>query len=1815
MLDTTLGQLLVNEVLPEDMRDYNRTLDGKSLHDLLKEVARKHPEKYRDVSFRLNQIGLKSSQAQGGLSFGIEHLRTAKAAQRVRENIRKDLEGILSDESLSDEERSQKIILATSKHASNQIDDIYREALENKNPIAMQIKSGSRGKPVNLSSLIGSDVLYADHRDEVIPIPILRSYSEGLSPEEYWAGTYGARKGILATKLCLAEGTLVRMADLSTKPIEEIQLGDMVLGADKSGKTFPVKVTNTFNNGLRECYNFTFRQANKQNSFFELQATEEHKVLTQWKKQTGRFDRTPVVLPLSAGKIKRKKSAIEFCAVLPSGSKGIAGKHVAEALLAGLMLGDGCMAPSAHGSYSLSCADPLLIEDTASYLAKFNLALEPIKGNYNHALVELEKQKLQTTVVNGHNCFATGHVNKTKRWLRTQLGDKLAHQKHLPKDINTWGIDSLCQLLGGLFSADGCISVGKTGTVTVSLYLTSKAIVTEVKTLMENRLGIWTSPVEEVPTTKRKNAKNPLYGFKFSSNVSLTRFLHQIKLVGIKRILAEKLKSRFKDDSDHLSCRLYAKQALGLLPTYDIEVDHPDHLFVLSNGLIVSNSTQNSGYLSKQLVQAAHRLAVVDEDEDLDPEQKPLTRGLVVDTDDMDNEGALLAKDTGPYKRNTPLTPKILNYLKRSGVDRILVRSPAVGGSPEGGVYARDVGIRERGALPGRGELVGMQAAQAISEPLSQAMLCLAKGTLVRMADFSTKPIEEIKIGDKVFGSDKQGNIFPVAVKKVYDNGVRTCHATTFTVSQTKETVVLNSTLDHKLLTKVSRWHPTNQIVEFGLYPVNEKCVQYAALLTKSVCNTASKQKEPMALLLGLLLGDGCYTAAVHSVNLSCFDPTLIVDLQPKLATLGLKATKLKGHIGYYRLSQITDKADRNQSGQFKLGFRNPIKKKLHDLYMQDKYAHEKFIPSCVWGWDDESLLNLIAGLYITDGSIYSVTGRRGEERTYITYGSTSLALVSELKQLLKVRFAIHASPIYANECKRKRSLYSLNITRQQDVANFAKLLSPYMLGVKKAKFEQARTASSTRDTQYMYRKQSVPLGDLPTYDIEVDHPDHLFVLANGLIVSNSSKHSGGIAGQEKTTGGFDYINQLVQVPKQLKGGATHSTKDGTVQRVEQAPAGGHFVYVNDVKHFVPEELEIKVKKGDTVEAGDTLSDGIPNPAVITQYKGVGEGRRYFVNELRKTMKATGLSPHRRNIELLARGLINHVRLTEEMGDHVPDDVVPYSTLEHTYQPRQGFQSLAPKAAVGQYLERPVLHYSIGSKIRPSMLKDLEYFGVSSVDVHKDPPPFEPAMIRGMNSLQNDPDWLVQMYGSGLKKSLVNSTARGAISEERGSSFVPSLAQGKDFGRGSDRIVIKPQEPFKAPTVPDIDFDSNLLKAGFDLASDSLLAKAPTSENLKPLGSKPLTEAVSSGAKAAPTLDDPVVKNPVAQSKPPASVPATAAGVNQVQPQQASITGALMDGAKGLAKGLVGYSLATKATDAIANKVNPAMFAPIAGPPAPRTWSNLPKRFVAGAKTWIPGNNLTTAATTTPTSAPASVASKTLPAIGAYTAFNGIKELAEGGIGLGANALAETLPEDTISPETRESMRQMGWNQDQFNDSVANLQYQGNVGDAVTAGQGVASALNNPLHTSVTLGQAAYEIGNRMATPMGNRLAFMADEYFGGPNSEVDSWDLGKFRDNLANRAQALSSLNTPEAKARVEEYNRLLKQYDESNGWLSRLSLMPAQFKSQLEQTVAAKKSRIFEIQQQLSQPNLDPTTAAALKDNLAALQTDLVDYRSFGT
>lgn len=278
-----------------------------------------------------------------------------------------------------------------------------------------------------------------------------------------------------------------------------------------------------------------------------------------------------------------------------------------------------------------------------------------------------------------------------------------------------------------------------------------------------------------------------------------------------------------------------------------------------------------------------------------------------------------------------------------------------------------------------------------------------------------------------------------------------------------------------------------------------------------------------------------------------------------------------------------------------------------------------------------------------------------------------------------------------------------------------------------------------------------------------------------------SSKHSGGVGGAGAISG-FKALNALVQVPKKYPDGAAHAQLDGRVQEIRPAPQGGHYVQINGQDHYVPTERELAVKKGDELEAGDVISNGMPNPSEIVRHKGIGEGRRYFVQAMRQVMGNSGITAHRRNIELLARGLVNHVRLTDEYGDYVPDDVVPYSAIERNWTPREGSVAAAPSSLSGHYLEKPVLHYSIGTKIGKNVLSNLNKYGVKTVQAHKEPPPFQPEMVRGMANISNDPDWMTRMLGSYQEKGLMNSVQRGLSSDTAGSSYVPALAQGEQFG-------------------------------------------------------------------------------------------------------------------------------------------------------------------------------------------------------------------------------------------------------------------------------------------------------------------------------------------------------------------------------------------------------------------------------------------------
>ena len=199
MLRTTIGALAIDEALPEEMRGQRRTLNKKGVQELLREVAERHPDEYREVSKKLADIGRTSATLAGGASFGLQHLTTAKSAQVHRQRAQADFERILNDDSLTDEKRNKLILHRTAATQGQMYDDILKESTEEGNPLALQVNSGARGNKMNLASLRGADLLYTNHRDEPLPLPVLRSYSEGLTPIQYWAATYGSPVRVCST--------------------------------------------------------------------------------------------------------------------------------------------------------------------------------------------------------------------------------------------------------------------------------------------------------------------------------------------------------------------------------------------------------------------------------------------------------------------------------------------------------------------------------------------------------------------------------------------------------------------------------------------------------------------------------------------------------------------------------------------------------------------------------------------------------------------------------------------------------------------------------------------------------------------------------------------------------------------------------------------------------------------------------------------------------------------------------------------------------------------------------------------------------------------------------------------------------------------------------------------------------------------------------------------------------------------------------------------------------------------------------------------------------------------------------------------------------------------------------------------------------------------------------------------------------------------------------------------------------------------------------------------------------------------------------
>lgn len=787
-------------------------------------------------------------------------------------------------------------------------------------------------------------------------------------------------------------------------------------------------------------------------------------------------------------------------------------------------------------------------------------------------------------------------------------------------------------------------------------------------------------------------------------------------------------------------------------------------------------ATAKGGFWSKMIGQAAADLVVTEDD-------CGTTNGIDMDPADRSVRHRVLAKPAGGVDAGDIISRKGWAALQNKAKGPVIVRS-AITCESRHGICAKCAGAGPEGKLPSIGEHVGVTAAQSLGEPV-----CLHGSTLVRMADGSIKPITDIVPGDMVLGSDMQGRLTPTRVVNTFVNGYRHCYKTVVRkgFGADSEQIELISTLEHKVLSsnKSRKLAPTPEILPIKMSKAKDN--RHVVFMPAGCCGLGGRE-EPLALMLGLMTGDGCYTGGLTSkgVSFSCYDPELEAYVRAYLAPHRLRLAR-QGR-GEFRVSAF------DQHREFKVVdgvcVRNKLKHLLTSEGMWGQSSGNKTAPASIWEWDNASVAAYIGGLIATDGWV-----TRSKLGGVVGIASNSKQLLEAVKEQMEVRFGLYSCRISPKRKKRPDGTfyaptYELVYCGKDNIEAIQQLIP--VPGCKQASLDSLAAelpVGNKKKGRFAVLSQTY-VGYEMTYDIEVDNATHLFALANGLIVSNTqsslnTKHLSGAATAKKQYAGLEWLARFVQVPDNFPDRAPLADEEGLVT-LEKAPQGGHYVHVGKSKHYVPQHLGLLVQNGQHVERGEQLSDGIVRPDDVVRLRGLGEGRLYYARRLKQMLDEGGTPADTRQAEIVARATVNHVRLNsaDDFKGYLPDDPVRYGDVLDQWEEAADSADIPVERATGMYLQRPALHYSIGTQLTPKMAERLKSTGFKDVRVSKTAPPFDSEMLRLQTQAYANTDWLASQHTSYLGRQLSDAAMRGQDTKLRGNThFAPPLAYGVDFGK------------------------------------------------------------------------------------------------------------------------------------------------------------------------------------------------------------------------------------------------------------------------------------------------------------------------------------------------------------------------------------------------------------------------------------------------
>jgi len=232
IIETTVGRLLFNEIIPQDLGFIDRSLPEnrflpeinflvkkKNLKQILEKVMDVHGAMQTALTLDdIKSIGYKFS-TRAAMTVSIHDMTVPETKETLLEEAQKTVDKIAKNfrRGLITEEERYKEVIETWKNTDEQLTHDLLTGLDNYNNIFMMADSGARGSDKQIKQPAGMRGLMADTTGKTIELPIKSNFREGLDVLEYFISAHGARKGLSDTALRTADSGYLtrRLVDVS----------------------------------------------------------------------------------------------------------------------------------------------------------------------------------------------------------------------------------------------------------------------------------------------------------------------------------------------------------------------------------------------------------------------------------------------------------------------------------------------------------------------------------------------------------------------------------------------------------------------------------------------------------------------------------------------------------------------------------------------------------------------------------------------------------------------------------------------------------------------------------------------------------------------------------------------------------------------------------------------------------------------------------------------------------------------------------------------------------------------------------------------------------------------------------------------------------------------------------------------------------------------------------------------------------------------------------------------------------------------------------------------------------------------------------------------------------------------------------------------------------------------------------------------------------------------------------------------------------------------------------------------------------------